>query len=601
MEHPSPGVTLVHTRLAILDLTENGHQPMADRPPDGLLPNWIVYNGEVFNFRDLQGSLAQAGWSCRTRSDTEVILHSYRVWRENCVQRFRGMFAFCLLDRERGLAHLFRDRLGIKPLYLYRPPQGGLIFASEIRAILALGPEYIAPRVGARALESFLAQGAVQGYETLIDGIEILQPGTRLTIEAATAEEIGRQTYWQLPLQAEERIGRAEAVERLGALGREAVRLRLISDVPLGLFLSGGIDSAAVLSLASQNNSADLRTISVGFDSADFDESGDAADTAAAFGAHHTTLKVTGEDALAALPDLFRAMDQPSVDGMNTYIVSRAARRAGLTVALSGLGGDELFGGYASFTDAPRALAWRRRFGLGRLGRLLSSLLRTRSGAKLAEAFRRPADLLMMYLLRRELFLPAERRALLPDLPRGSCEFTGLNEDCLADLRKRSSPLEPVNQISLFEIELYMRHMLLRDGDVFSMAAAIEYRVPFLDHRLVEAVFSMPADWKRADPRPKPLLLDAVGSNLPSGIWQKPKRGFTFPWVVWFARGGVLAATAQDAAHDAATWRQLGIRPSAVAEIWRRFTAGDRRISPFQMLALVTLRDYAGRHRLQAA
>ena len=601
LEQPVPGVTLVHTRLAILDLTENGHQPMADRPPEDLLPNWIVFNGEVFNFRELQGPLAQAGWYGRTRTDTEVILHSYRVWGERCVQRLRGMFACCLVDPQQGVAHLFRDRLGIKPLYLYRPPQGGLIFASEIRAILSLGPDYIAPRIRARALETFLAQGAVQGHEALIDGIEILQPGTFVTVDLTTAREVARRTYWQLPSRAEEGIRRSEAVEQLGALGREVLRLHLVSDVPLGLFLSGGIDSAALLSMASQHQNADLRTISVGFEDAEFDESREAAATAAAFGTQHTTLKVTGEEILAALPEFFRALDQPSIDGMNTYIVSRAARQAGLTVALSGLGGDELFGGYRSFTDAPRALAWRRRLNLGRLASGTLSLRHTRPAAKLAEAFRRPADLLMLYLLRRELFLPAERRAVLPELPAGSCEFTGLSRECLADLRSRSAQLEAVNKISLFELELYMRHMLLRDGDVFSMTAAIEYRVPFLDHRLVETVFSLPAGWKRADPRPKPLLLDAAGPQLPAGIWQKPKRGFTFPWAVWLARGGVLEEVLREAVHDVATWARLGLNPVAIAAIWRQFTAGDRRVNPFQMLALVTLRDYAERHRLQVA
>lgn len=602
IEHPSSTLTLIHTRLAILDLSFSGHQPMADHPAGGGQPNWVVTNGEVFNYRELQGELAGGPWQCHTRNDTEAILHSYRVWGIDCLTRFRGMFAFCLVDQEQGIAHLVRDRLGIKPLYLYRPPQGGLVFASEIRALLALGPEFITPRVNRRALESFFAQGAVQGYETLVEGVTMLEPSACLTVELATGKVLSHRKYWQLPTATVEESQRAAAVERLGEMAREAVRLRLISDVPVGLFLSGGIDSAAMLALASEVNGKEaIRTISLGFDVADYDESIDAAATAAVFESHHTCLKITGDDVLDALPGLLQAMDQPTVDGMNTYIVSRAARRAGLTVALSGLGGDELFGGYASFSDVPRAVGLRKRMGWTGLGGLFGYVKPNRSGLKLSEALRRAPDLLTMYLLRRELFLPRERRALQPQLPAGSNGTTGLAQSLLDDLQERSAGLDELNRISFFEVELYMRHMLLRDADVFSMAAPIEYRVPFLDHQLVEMVFSLPGKWKRLDPRPKPLLLDAVGARLPQAVWQKPKRGFTFPWQTWFAPGGALAATARDAAHDVEVWERLGMNPAGVSSIWQRFTKGDRRVSPLQLLAFVTLRDYAVRHGLRAA
>jgi len=205
-----------------------------------------------------------------------------------------------------------------------------------------------------------------------------------------------------------------------------------------------------------------------------------------------------------------------------------------------------------------------------------------------------------MYLLRRELFLPAERRALHPTVT-GSDEASGLPTELIESLRIRSSHLDETNQVSLFEIELYMRHMLLRDADVFSMAAAIEYRVPFLDHKLVEAAFHLPGIWKRPDPRPKPLLIDLVGPRLPQSVWRRPKRGFAFPWPIWFRPGGALSALALEAVSDVITWRDLGVDPSAVATCWRRFTAGDDRISALQVLAFVVLRDYAVRHRLQVS
>lgn len=609
IEHPCHGVSLVHARLAIIDITASGHQPMNDQPHSDQKPNWITYNGEIYNFRELQRELADAGWPGRTRSDTEVLLNAYRVWQENCVERFRGMFAFCLVDQARGLAFLSRDRLGIKPLYLFWPKKGGFVFASELRSILALGPELITPRLNAAALESFLAQGAVQGYESIVDGVGMLEPGTTLLVDLATGKPVRRRYYWQLPtashgnqdFASNNSRTRNEIVERLQGLAREAIQMRLVSDVPLGLFLSGGIDSASVLALASEHNGHPLQTVSLGFATPEIDETGPAADTARTFGATHTSLRITGKDALESLPAVLAAMDQPTVDGMNTFVVSHAARLAGLTVAVSGLGGDELFGGYASFTDVPKAVSLRRHLHWTGIGRFAGMVRRDRMGAKLQAVFERQPDSLTMYLLRRELFLPHERRSLLPDLPAESDETIGIPRSLFADLKKRAEKLDEINRVSFYEIELYMRHMLLRDCDVFSMAAPLEYRVPLLDHQLVEAVFSLPGKWKRADPRPKPLLLDLVGPQLPAAVWQRPKRGFSFPWHSWFCPGGPLAESARDAANDAMLWSRIGIRPKAVLGIWQRFNDGDARISSLQLLAFITLRDFATRHHLQAA
>lgn len=600
LENPVPTAVLVHTRLAILDPTPSGHQPMSDIPRPSGKKNWIVFNGEIYNYRELQTELADTDWPCHTQSDTEVILNSYRVWGSDCIERFRGMFAFCLIDEGKNIAHLYRDRLGIKPLYLYHPSRGGLIFSSEIRGLLALGPDLVPPIVNPSALESFLAQGAVHGSDTLVQGISMLEPGTHLTVDLKTGRELERQTYWQLPRTPSYGLSRKEAVENLGHLAREVIRLHLISDVPIGLFLSGGIDSAAMLTLASEVNVEPLRTISVGFDVDQFDESAAAAATARAFGAHHSVLKITGSDVLNALPDILQAMDQPTVDGTNTYVISQAARQAGLTVALSGLGSDEIFGGYSSFKDSPRAVTWRRRLGWIPLPAMARKFNRSRSGAKMFEALSRKPDLLNMYLLRRELFLPHERR-MLHSLPEESDPATGLSESILKSVRQQTAELDDINRISSFEVQLYMRQMLLRDVDVFSMAAPIECRVPFLDHKFVEAVFSLPGKWKCPDPRPKPLLLDTVGPRLPPAVWQHQKRGFTFPWGLWFARGGPLAQIAEEAVQDADIWRQLDLDPAGVMDIWKRFLNGDGSLSPLQLLAFVVLRDFVKRHELHAS
>ena len=597
---PSANVTLVNTRLAILDLSSAGHQPMSDPPREGRSSAWVIFNGEIYNFRELERQLSSDGFDFRTRTDTEVILASYRRWGGGCVERLRGMFAICIADPDLGLAWLYRDRLGIKPLYIYRPPSGGLVFASELRAILALGSELVDPVVNSAALESFFAQGAVQGEASLVKGIELLAPATALCVDLENGRELKHRTYWHLPANSEPTPVRAGAIEQLGALARDAVKMHLVSDAPLGLFLSGGVDSAALLALATDVEKTTIRTLTVGFDSAAFDESAESRATAAAFAVDNQTIELSAAEILGGLDGGLAAMDQPTVDGLNTYFVSRAAREAGLTVALSGLGGDELFGGYASFLDVPRAVALRRSAFKSACARLGGSVFRTRFGAKLAETLNRPPEMLAMYLLRRELFLPGERRTLHP-LPEGADAMTGLDCAMLDHIRTDAGKLDEINRVSLFEIRLYLRHMLLRDADGFSMAAPIEYRVPYLDHELVEAVFALPGAWKRPDPRPKPLLLDLVGSRLPEQVARRRKRGFTFPWGEWFRDFGPLGALARDAAYDSATWRGLAIVPSAVSAIWQRFVSGDRAISPLQLLAFVALRDYAVRNRLRAA
>jgi asparagine synthase (glutamine-hydrolysing) len=261
-----------------------------------------------------------------------------------------------------------------------------------------------------------------------------------------------------------------------------------------------------------------------------------------------------------------------------------------------------LFGGYASFHDVPRAVRWRRRlrrFGLIRrcLARMASQV-GGRSGVKAAEVFKRKPSPLQMYFLRRELFLPAERRALLP-LPDGCDPFSGMSRNLLENLTAESRGLDAVNQVSLFELSAYMRNMLLRDADVFSMAHGLELRVPLLDHRLVEQTVQMAGAFKRPDPRPKPLLLDAVGPRLPSVVHRHPKQGFTFPWTAWLR--GPMKERAGRAVRNGDVWTALGLNAAEPSALWQRFLQGDRRLSALQILALVVLHDFATRHGLQQA
>jgi asparagine synthase (glutamine-hydrolysing) len=562
-------------------------------------PPWITYNGEVYNFEELRDALEPHGLIPKSGSDTEVLLLSYQQWGDEAVQRFRGMFAFALADPVRGRVWFARDRLGIKPLYLFRPQAGGLLFASEVRALLAAGQDLVPRRLSGRALESFLAQGAVFGADSHVEGVTHLEPGESLLVDW-TGAPIARRQYWSIPFLPQSDETRPVAVDRLASIARTAVRQHMIADVPVGIFLSSGIDSTSVTTLATEVAAAGhVRTISVGFDRPDFDETSDAILIAKQLGTDHHAIRISSGDIINDFDRVLSATDQPTVDGFNTYYVARAARSAGVTVALSGLGGDELFGGYASFRDVPRARRWlalmRPRIVVEVLGRRTGSWLQSRRLLKLSEAASRPRTLDHLYLLRRELFLPTERRELL-SLPQGCDPLSGLAISEVLALSARIENLDARNAISALELTAYMRYMLLRDSDVFSMAHGLELRVPLLDHELVSAVASLPGSWKRSSSAPKPLLVDAVGPRLPSRVRSVRKRGFTFPWAEWFRTD--LASVSSDRLTDTSIWRNIGINPSVPLELWKRFQRRDPAIGGLHILGLIVLADVVSRQRL---
>jgi asparagine synthase (glutamine-hydrolysing) len=609
----SAPAVLVHTRLSIVELSAAGHQPMFDQPPpSGGAPNAVTFNGEIYNYAELHGELARAGFPCRSRSDTEVILNGYRAWGTRAVERFDGMFAFALVDVVAGRVWLCRDRVGIKPLYVYRPPRGGCLFASEVRALLAAGPELVPRRLHRPALESFFAQGAVMSEQSLLEGVELIAPGESLSLDFDGKVREQRR-YWSVAFGtgadgAEQPARfRSELVTELGLALRRSLKKQLLADVPVGLFLSSGVDSSAIATIASEVSSEPLRTIAIGFDVKELDETDGAALIARELGTRHERIELGGDDMVGSFEDVLRAVDQPTVDGFNTYFVSLAARQAGLTVALSGVGGDELFGGYRSFRDVPRALSLARlggspdtrrgallRSALGAAARLPAFKKNGRALAKASATLARPLDLLQAYYLRRELFSPAARRSL-HELPEGSDRYSGITRDALAAFERTLNGHELPDQIAALEYSSYMRHMLLRDTDVFSMAHGLEVRVPLLEHDAVAEAARAQARWRLPDPRPKPLLVDAAGPRLPARAWRERKRGFTFPWGAWLA--GPLAGRAE-AALSEGRFRELGLDPEGVRRVWASFASGDTRTSPLEVLALVVLEAYTREHGL---
>jgi asparagine synthase (glutamine-hydrolysing) len=590
-----PPVVLAHTRLSIVDLSPTGRQPMSADPDDPLAP-WIVFNGEAYEAPELRGSLARLGRRCRGTSDTEALVQGYQAWGQRLYEHVRGMFAWALADPAAGRIVLARDRLGIKPLYTYRPAGGGLLFASEVRALLAAGPDLVPARLEPRAVEAFLSQGAVFSERALIAGVELVPAGAELLCDWE-GRPLERRQAWSLPsLSSPPRTtDRREAARLVGQTLRRALEQHLRADVPVGLFLSGGIDSATLATLTSEGGRHPT-TLSIGFDQPEWDESETAAQIARQLGTQHVSRRLTGGEVRDSFDEVLAAADQPTVDGFNTWFVSREARRAGLKVVLSGVGGDELFAGYDSFRDVPRARRLRRLLGrrgsrrLGRLGRFARGRY-GRAGVKLEQLGRRSPSLLELYLLRRELWLPEDRLRLFPT---GGAQ--GPPEEVLAPLRSLEHG-PPLGVLSRLELSLYLRHMLLRDGDAFSMAHGLELRVPLLDHELVELVLPLPDRLKarRRGGPPKPLLVEAAGPRLPK-VACGPKRGFSFPWDAWLR--GALAERFREACAARPLWQSLGFDDREVYDVGRRFREGDPRVSGSAALSLIVLNDYARRHKV---
>jgi len=563
-------VGFAHTRLSIIDLSPLGHQPMQD-PSTG---NWIVFNGEIYNFRELRQELSAAGNDFRSHSDTEVILVAYRVWGEDCLHRLRGMFALALWDARRERLMLARDPMGIKPLYYYRSKEM-FLFASEVRTLLQSG---LVPRkVDATGALSYLAFGSVYEPWTIVDGVRAVPAGCVVRVERET---VNVREYWS-PLKGASVAAESESRRNgAGAAGladilRDAVLSHLVSDVPVGVFLSGGIDSSSLVAILSHNG-VRASTFSLVFREKEYDEAQYSREVARRFRTEHHEIPVSLNDTLAVLPDALAAMDQPTVDGINTYLVSAKTREAGVKVALTGLGADELFAGYSNFRRVPKlervAARLKKLPAMARRPLLASAAMVSRGSdrkRKLAE-WGGPENSVHPYFLVRALFGKAEQRALLPAKEYGDAE-QGL-ERALGESIAATAALDPVNRVSYLESHWYMRNTLLRDSDFMSMAHGLELRVPFLDRALVEACFHIPGKQKLAGGLPKNLLLANLGVELPREIVKRPKRGFTLPFERWL-RGEMRPMV------EGALLRGDGneplLNPAKMREIWNRFLAGE--------------------------
>ena len=553
-------------RLAILDLSPAGHQPMHDTQRG----NWLAYNGEVFNFRELRDELLRAGFTFRSNCDTEVILHGYGQWGEGLFEKLEGMFAVAIWDRERQQMLLARDRHGIKPLY-YAQSGNNFLFASEIRALLASG--LVSRSLDSAGLDSYLKFGAVQEPLTLLRGIRQLPAGSVLRSRPGCEFQIQPyiKLFATLPATNGHSPLREPMLGRLRAALQRAVRLRLASDVPIGLFLSSGLDSAALAALAVSEK-RDLRTFTLTFSEQDFAEGERAHAIARYLKTNHQQLVLSQRELLSSMPQALAALDQPSIDGINTYMVSKLTKQAGVTVALSGLGGDELFGGYRSFRQVPRlemlgkALPRWMRHSTGRLLSHSSVPSRVKGGAWLQEQ----DGFGDAYFSTRMLLMPRDVAGLLRPEWLLELDFSELAQ-ALRSLRSAIAPHDAVNRVSCLELSTYMRNMLLRDTDCMSMAHSLEVRVPFLDHQLTDLMLRIPGAWK-VQGRNKSLLLEALADKLPITLISPRKRGFEFPWSSWLR--GELRSEVENTLREPGSALAQAFDWRKVQSIWQNFLAG---------------------------
>lgn len=538
LRDPKLYVSLLFRRLSIIDLSPAGHQPMSNEDETV----WIVFNGEIYNFQELREQLVAAGHRFHSKTDTEIIVHGYEQWGEGVVARLHGMFALAIWDVRQRRLLLARDRIGKKPLFYYSDGNR-FLFGSEIKSLLASGQVPVRP--DCEGLHDYLTYLYFPAPRTAFQGICKLPPATMMTVEVRADGRLTQQqkTFWD-PVEvagSAREISRHDAIERTRELINEAVRTRLISDVPLGIFLSGGLDSGSIAVFAARNSREPIKTFTIGFqDSKFFDESPLAAEVAGKLGANHRLLPV---DARCAdyIGTVVSHFDEPfgNPTAILEYLLTREMRKS-ITVALSGDGGDEAFGGYVRYVGAWMAQKYRKlppaftRGFMMRLSQLLRDDTRGRHGYRRVREFLESAWMPQqeMYLQWIGYFAEDEKRAMYtPEFsrqvgPRDSGSF-------LRELFRRGDALDPMNRLGYIDMASFLSGNCLEYADRMSMANSLELRCPFADHRIQEFGLSLPFAWKYRHGKGKWILREAMKGILPQSVLQGKKIGFNPPVPQW--------------------------------------------------------------------
>lgn len=573
------GVMLAHRRLAILDISPAGAQPMID-PATG---NVVVLNGEIYNYLALREQLTAPGEKFHSSGDTAVMLRALSLHGSEAVSWLRGMFAFAYWDTKTRTLLMARDPLGIKPLYFARNPDSAgnwsLIFASEVRAILASGL-LAKPRLNPLTAASVVWSGFMVTPETAIAEIKQIWPGQWCIFDGA-GNDMRQSFYWRAPPPAETPINEAQLAQTL----KECVRLHLASDAPLGVFLSGGVDSSAMANLAQQTSSAPIHTFTLAFDEKEFDESTYARRIAEAIGSQHREVVLTEQHFIGQLDAALNSLDQPSFDGLNAYYIAHAVREAGFKVALAGTGGDELFGGYRSFQDLPSLRRWKQRTAWipepmrVRLAQWLASFMQPSGSeipqqtrwAKLPQIAQGGADMLSLYQQAYALFLPALQQQLLSSTTHAAL-VDGLPTAMHSHLLHETQAHSPLSALSILEQRLFLGERLLRDTDAASMASSIEVRLPLVDQILFEQVNRLP-EQQRYFPLGQKSILRRIGlRGLNPALFERPKSGFVMPFDRWIRTG--LGKVMDQTLRDADVVKSSGLNPETVRRLWQAFLDG---------------------------
>jgi asparagine synthase (glutamine-hydrolysing) len=565
-------IALGHRRLSIIDLSTAANQPFADNSGRYVM----VFNGEMYNFQEVRSLIGD--YDFRTSSDTEVLIAAYTKWGPDCIRLFRGMFAFAVWDRQEKELFIARDRMGVKPLYLYAG-EDRFLFASEIRSILSTG--MVRRRLDPAALVDYLGWQSVSYPHTTIEGVRQLEAGSWMKIRKGHSEQ---RRYWDVTdvRYDIDFYDEGSVKKKIRELMLQSVGRRLVSDVPVGAFLSGGVDSSAVVGLMAEAGGARPNTFNVAFNEEEYDESPYAEIIAKKFNTNHTRLLIKPGLFLEELENALDAMDIPSGDGINSYVVSKSIRQSGMTVALSGVGGDELFAGYPFFEQYLQLQSRKALWNIpGPLRRLAAGFLG--GGGKkgrMAQLLRLPSvSIDQAYPIFRQINSPAQIHEFLRLSGNGS-SAAGVSpgsghavSGVGAELSARAAQLARLpllSQVSAAEYLGYTQHTLLKDTDQMSMAVSLEVREPFFDQDLVEYVLAIPDRIKRPT-YPKSLLVESLKPMLPDEIVFRKKQGFLFPWNIWLKNE--LRSFCDKHIRNMAD--RSFVNGGALTAYWQRFLKGD--------------------------
>lgn len=551
-------IALGHRRLSIIDLSSAANQPFTDNSGRYI----IAFNGEIYNYNEVKSQIP--GYAFKTTSDTETIVAAYAKWGAHCVDYFRGMFAFAVWDRQQEELFIARDRMGVKPLYYYLD-NNRLIFASETRAILASG--LVKKTLNKQALTEYFTYQSVTSPLSIIEGIQQLEAGCYLTVKNSRLT-INRYRKVSDYASRNDYSNSAIIKRNIFQLLGKSVERRLVSDVPVAAFLSGGIDSGVVVGLMAEYCNVKPATFNISFSEETYDESKYAEIISAKFNTEHRKIQLSPGIMLDQLEAALSALDVPSGDGINSYVVSKAIREEGIKVAISGIGGDELFAGYPVFGQYQKLHAQSRLWKHSTLLRKLASALLPSGGfsnktLRLKQLLNIPApDIAHVYPLLRQVLPPALQERLL----RLTSSKKTMLEDLLLDNQAGLNSLSVLSQVTAAEYYGYTQNTLLKDTDQMSMAVALEVREPFFDSDLIEYVLGIPDQYKQPL-YPKSLLVESVKSLLPDEIVFRKKQGFVFPWEVWM-KNELYGFCDQ---HIARISERDFINAGALSQFWKRF------------------------------